>query len=76
MKSEDYVSAYILYTEALNRVQNEESITKFMLNKAIVCLKINLLEEYRDLIDKIIQKDPQNIKALYHQIKADALLST
>jgi fructose-bisphosphate aldolase class 1 len=44
MKNEEYIAAYILYSEALNKAQSEEYKVKFLLNKAIVCYKINLLK--------------------------------
>lgn len=41
-----------------------------MLNKAIVSSRLNLLQDYRDDIDQVLQLEPNNQKALYQKAKS------
>ena len=43
---------------------------KFILNKAIVCYKLNLINEYGENADKALVISVNNKKALYHKIKS------
>jgi Tfp pilus assembly protein PilF len=40
-----------------------------LLNKAIVCFKLNLINEYGDILEEVLKLDPNNKKAIYHKIK-------
>ena len=74
MKRKEYVEAYLVYTEALEETEDREELMKFYLNKAIVCSKLNLVQEYKDNIAEVLKKDGNNRKAIYHKIKCLILM--
>jgi hypothetical protein len=74
MKKEKYVEAYLLYHDAIGKVSSEKEINKLILNKAIVCSHLNLLHDYYDHAEMVIDFDPSNLKATYHKFKALVLL--
>ena len=59
----------MLYTEALSRTENKIYQVKFRLNLAIVCFKLNLINEYGKNADRALEIDPKNVKAIYHRAK-------
>ena len=56
MKEKAYVEAYVHYSEASSQTKDKEYLLKFTLNKAIVCFKLNLIEEYGSNIEKVLSK--------------------
>ena len=73
MRQKLYVDAYVLYREAISSTKNQSYLVKFKLNLAIVCLKLNLIKEYGENISSVLEIEPSNIKAIYHQAKYHVL---
>ena len=46
MKDKKYLKAYTHYDISLKQTTSREYLIKFFLNKAIVCLNLNLIKEY------------------------------
>jgi hypothetical protein len=42
----NFIEAYCLYDEALNTFKDKSDQATFLLNKAIMCSKLNLKKEY------------------------------
>ena len=69
MKNQEYIDAYVLYSEAVAMTKDKSYLIKFKLNLMIVCLKLKLTNEYGALAEEVYQMDPKNIKAIYHTAK-------
>ena len=73
MRQKLYVDAYVLFREAIRSTKDQSYLVKFKLNLAIVCLKLNLIREYGENILSVLEIEPHNIKAIYHQAKYHVL---
>ena len=69
MNRKDYVDAYVHYSEILDKVHDKNYLWKFLLNKAIACLKLNLFLQYGYAIEDVLQLEPDNKKVIFHKIK-------
>lgn len=69
MNRKDYVDAYVHYSEILDKVHDKNYLWKFLLNKAIACLKLNLFLEYGYAIEDVLELEPENKKVIFHKIK-------
>jgi tetratricopeptide (TPR) repeat protein len=55
-----FIDAYCVYDEAIRMCKDSKDKVLFLLNKAIMCSKLNLKEEYRQYIEEVLKIDPKN----------------
>jgi hypothetical protein len=69
----NFIDAYCLYDVTLQKFKKQADQMIFLMNKALMSYKLNLKEEYGEIIRKILSLDPNHLKANYHLIKYQAI---
>lgn len=75
-REKKYLDAYGIYCDALDCIKDQKDRLTLYLNKALMCLQLNLKEEYAQCLRSALKIDPNNEKAHYHLLKYEIISTT